>query len=397
MRQKIRLWCVCLLALPGVNLAVAADNVSPFVYEADESFSRYTERAERYLEGRKIWVNPDDKARELAAVMPFERRPDADRCEGAAKIGVLLSHGLSDSPFSMRDSAAALQAACYQVRVILFPGHGTKAEDLLTVTREDWRDAFRHAADQFREEVDVLYVGGFSTGGALATEYAWQHADSVAGAILFSPVFKVNSVVDWLSPWLAFVTDWLDHEPSDDFAKYASIPVPAIAQVYKLSKEVKNLVMDHPKTLPVFMALSEDDQTVDASVSENVFKQGMIGSKSQMVVYSREQMSANSDRIKVFNTDWPMSKITGLSHMAVHGSPENPYYGENGEYRICTWYWSDQPLYQTCRTDADNWYGERSKLLSKKSPHAARISWNPNFNGLMKEIVFFTRANAINE
>jgi esterase/lipase len=393
-RQKIVFWCFCFLALSGSVIGLAAEEQTEFVYEPEESFAHYVARAEQYVGERKVWINTEDKPRELAAVLPFELLPNAENCAGREHIGVLLSHGLSDSPFSMRDPALALQAACYQVRVVLLPGHGTKSEDLLDVSRDDWRATFRNAADEFSKDVDVMYVGGFSTGGALAAEYAWQHSDRVAGAILFSPVFKVNSSIDWLSPWLAIVKDWLDNYPSDDFAKYASIPLPAIAEVYKLSKEVRNLILDNPKALPVFIALSEDDQTVDSSVSEKVFNEGMMGGKSQMVLYSKDQMSANTDRIKVYNTNWPEAKILGLSHMAVHGNPDNAYYGAMGEYRICGWYQSDELLYQACRTDKHNWFGEGSEALTKKSPHAARVSWNPNFNSLMEEVAFFIQANA---
>ncbi|NLQ18644.1 alpha/beta fold hydrolase [Marinomonas sp. M1K-6] len=397
MWQKVKRWCGCFFILPIAGVLSAAEGQSAFVFEPEESFAHYVVRAEEYLSKNKAWVNPANKFRELGAVMPFELLPDPDVCAGRAHIGVLLSHGLSDSPFSMRDPARALQEACFQVRVILLPGHGTKAEDLLNVSRDDWRDTFRNAAEEFSKEVDVLYVGGFSTGGALATEYAWQHADRVAGALLFSPVFKVNSDIDWLAPWLALVKDWLDNDPSDDFAKYASIPLPAIAEVYKLSKEVRQLVLDSPKDLPVFIALSADDQTVDSTVTETLFKRGMIGSKSQMVLYSKDQMSANTDRIKVYNTNWPEAKILGLSHMAVHGSPDNSYYGESGVYRICDWHRSEDDLYQSCRTDQANWFGEKSDALLEKSPHAARVSWNPNFNELMQEMTVFIKSNTHNE
>lgn len=394
MQQKIALWCFFVVIMPLSEALNATQEQVEFIYEPDEPFAQYVARAEQYVSERKRWVNADDQVRELSAVLPFELLPDAKRCVGQTRIGVLLSHGLSDSPFSMQDPAVALQSSCYQVRVLLLPGHGTKAEDLLDVSRDDWRTTFKNAAEVFRKEVDVMYVGGFSTGGALAAEYAWQHTDSVAGAVLFSPVFKVNSSIDWLSPWLAMFKDWLDNYPSDDFAKYASIPVPAIAEVYKLAKEVRNLILNNPKTLPVFIALSEDDQTVDSSVSEEVFNEGMVGSKSQMVLYSKDQMSANTDRIKVYNTNWPEDRILGLAHMAVHGNPENPYYGVTGEYRICGWYQADESLYEACRTDAENWYGEQSSALTKNSPHAARVSWNPNFNSLMQEVAFFIKANA---
>jgi esterase/lipase len=360
----------------------------------DEPFSHYVTRAEVYLKENKQWVNEQDWQRELKAVMPFELLANEKHCAGQPKIGILLSHGLSDSPFSMRDPAGALQLACYQVRVILLPGHGTKAEDLLTVSRNDWRVTFENAANQFRKELDVLYVGGFSTGGALASEYAWQHSDEVAGAVLFSPVFKVNSSIDWLAPLLKPFIDWLDHYPSDDFAKYASIPVPAIAEVYKLSKEVRKSMLNNPKDLPVFIALSEEDQTVDSSVTEAVFNKATISSKSQMVLYSMDHRVEKTPRMKLYNTYLPEQKILGLSHMAIHGNPENPYYGAKGEYRICGWHLSESAVYQACRSDPDHWVGEKSDELLEKSPHAARISWNPDFNSLMKEVSFFIRENA---
>ncbi|MFT2099685.1 alpha/beta hydrolase [Marinomonas sp. 2405UD66-6] len=383
-------WCAVFMVLPAY-----AEKHEHFVFKPDEVFSDYVARAETYLQANKVWVNADNQIHELAAVMPFELLPDASRCDEDQRVGVLLSHGLSDSPFSMRDPARALQAACYHVRVILLPGHGTESASLLSVSREDWRETFYNAANQLKEEVDSLYVGGFSTGGALAAEYAWKNPDQLSGVLLFSPVFKVNSSIDWLSPWLALVKDWLDNEPSDDFAKYASIPVPAIAEVYKLAKEVRGFVLENPKELPVFIAMSDEDQTVDSSVTLEVFEQGMVGATSQISLYSQDQNKVSSDRVKVYNSHWPESNILGLSHMAVHGAPNNPYYGAFGEYRICGWYLSDKALYDACRTDESNWFGERSKALSEKSPHAARVSWNPEFASLMQEMVTFMRSNTL--
>ncbi|MCB5162116.1 alpha/beta hydrolase [Marinomonas algarum] len=373
-----------------------SENGTVLVYKKGESFTQYRQRAHDYVFERKVWVNESNKQRELSAVLPFELLPDTEQCAEPAKAGVILSHGLSDSPFSMRDMAYALQAACYHVRVVLLPGHGTRAEDLLDVHREDWRATFRSAADQFGQEVDTLYVGGFSTGGALAVEYAWQHSDRVAGVVLFSPVFKVNSRIDWLAPWLALVKDWLDHRPSDDFAKYASIPVPAIAQVYRLAKEVRAELVDNPSDLPVFMALSEEDNTVDSSVSQTVFELGMIGDKSRMVLYSQTQNSQKNDRLTVQNTYWPEDNILGLSHMAIHGHPENPYYGAEGEYRLCGWHATNEERYQVCRKAKDNWFGEHSDALFDQGNHAARISWNPHFHALMQEITLFLQTNRYN-
>lgn len=390
MRQQMLFWCLCVVMLP----VWAADSKDAFLSKSGEDFATYEARAKTFLSARKEWVNSQNSAAELAAVMPFELLPDPQQCASAAKVGVLLSHGLSDSPFSMRDPALALQKACYQVRVILLPGHGTRSADLLQVDEDDWRKAFQDAAETFQKEVDVFYVGGFSTGGALAAEYAWQHPEKVSGVLLFSPLFKINSGIDWLSPFLSYFKDWLDNYPTDDFAKYASIPVPAIASAYRLAKDARQALLDNPQAIPVFMALSEDDQTVDSSVSEAVFDEAMVSPKSQMLLYSRLQSNANTDRVRIYNTSWPKQRILGLSHMSIHGNPNNPYYGEKGVYRICDWYLDEAAKYQACRRDENNWFGEKSAALSEKSDHAGRISWNPQFDLLMKQVSNFIQATA---
>ncbi len=359
------------------------------VQREGEEFEVYQKRLHQYFEQNKSWVREADKELEIAAVLPFERKPP-DSCPEQERIGLLMFHGLSDSPFALRDPAAALAQRCVTTRVMLLPGHGTKAEALLEVTRDDWRDAVSQAVVSFSKEVDTLYLGGFSTGGALVTEYAWEHPDQVSGVLLFSPLFKINSGIDWLSPWLAPFVDWLDHYPSDDYGKYASIPVPAIAEAYQLAKEVKQTVLKEQRTIPVLLALSEEDATVDSEVTMAVFDQAMKATLgSQMVLYSATRPDSEDESLKVVNTDLPDDRIFGLSHMSIHGSPNNPYYGKQGSYRVCGWYQENQAAYDQCRQSKENWYGERSDKLSAKSAHAARLSWNPFFDDLMDQAATF--------
>ena len=360
--------------------------------ERNEAFKDYLTRAESYLLGAKQWVNEANKAQELAAVMPFELLPSGD-CVASRK-GVLLAHGLSDSPYSMGSVAKALNQQCLHVRVILLPGHGTKAEDLIAVSRDDWRLAFSNAAQGLATEVDQLYVGGFSTGGALALEYATQQPDKVQGALLFSPVLKINSPIDWLASCIAPMVTWLDHLPTDDYAKYASIPVPAIAEVYSLAKEINAELQEQPNSqVPVFIAMSEEDDTVDSSVTQRVFTKRLTHPMSQLIVYSATRSSYARNREKVQNVFFPEQKVLGLSHMAVHGSPEDAHYGRQGDYRVCSWYVSTPELLQQCKQASINWYGEKSPALSEKSPYAARITWNPLFTELMQDLVTFIEVN----
>ena len=53
-------------------------------------------------------------------------------------VGVLLCHGFPDSPGSMRAWADHLVAEGYSVRLPLLPGHGTRWQDAIRTTFDDW-------------------------------------------------------------------------------------------------------------------------------------------------------------------------------------------------------------------------------------------------------------------
>jgi carboxylesterase len=55
-----------------------------------------------------------------------------------ARVGVLLVHGFTGSPASMRPWGEFLHSKGYTVRVPLLPGHGTTPEDLNKVKWQEW-------------------------------------------------------------------------------------------------------------------------------------------------------------------------------------------------------------------------------------------------------------------
>ncbi|MCZ2722531.1 alpha/beta fold hydrolase [Marinomonas sp. 15G1-11] len=378
-----------MLSFLFASLSYAGIGVIP---QTDEAFEEYLLRVDTFLQQNKQILMVGNKQQEIQAVMPFEYFPAA-HCKGETK-GLLLSHGLSDSPYGMRSVAQRLSENCVHVRVILLPGHGTRAEDLIDVTREDWRQTFNRSALTFKGEVDSFFVGGFSTGGALALNFAVDHSDDVEGVVLFSPLLKINSGIDWLSPFLSPVLTWLDHEETDDYAKYASIPVPAIAEAYKTAKELRSRLHEKPlSSVPVFIALADQDATVDSAVTQSIFSKSLVNKKSQMLIYSSEMENQTQSRTRVINAYLPHQKITGLSHMSIHGSPKDPHYGSEGDYRICD-FLSDEESFQRCKTEPSIWFGEKGELLSSKSAYGARITWNPYFNLLVEDIIQFIKSNS---
>mgnify|MGYP000226971811 CR=1 FL=1 len=348
----------------------------------DLAFTEYLSQTESYLMQHKTFVNSANKVSEIASVMPFEIKPQQG-CEDNG-IGVLLVHGLSDSPYSLRSMGKALAERCLWVRALLLPGHGTKAEDLINTNRQQWRETVEQGIQGFAKQVQTLYVAGYSTGGTLAIDYMSRANPKVDGLVLFSPLLKINTNADWLTPIVGSVVTWLDHKPSDDPAKYASIPVPAMAQTFHLATEVRRGLRKQPLDLPIFIAMSAEDKTVNSQTTLDYFKQSMINPDSRLWLYSHTRVNFLDTRVEEFNAYNEALKITGLSHMSVHINPDDPYYGKNGSYRVCQWYKGE--LLSLCKQDTRGWQGEKGDLLSSKSEYGARLSWNPDFERLADEV-----------
>ncbi|MDQ3351997.1 MAG: hypothetical protein M3501_08565, partial [Actinomycetota bacterium] len=67
----------------------------------------------------------------FAGAEPFSNDGDGER-------GVLVLHGFTGNPSSMRELAEAFAAAGYHVELPRLPGHGTTVEDMLTTRWADW-------------------------------------------------------------------------------------------------------------------------------------------------------------------------------------------------------------------------------------------------------------------
>ncbi|MEE8460164.1 MAG: alpha/beta fold hydrolase, partial [Phycisphaerales bacterium] len=95
--------------------------------------------------------------------------------------GVLLLHGLSDSPYSMRSFAETAHDQGYYVLAIRLPGHGTVPASLIRTRWTDWAAAIevgaRHVAGKLADGQRFV-LGGYSNGGALAVRYTLRSIDA---------------------------------------------------------------------------------------------------------------------------------------------------------------------------------------------------------------------------
>jgi len=91
---------------------------------------------------------------------------------GDGDIGVLLIHGFTGSPASLRPWAEHLAAAGYRVRVPRLPGHGTSWQELNLTRWQEWYATVKRSYAELSAETTKIVVGGLSMGGALALRLA---------------------------------------------------------------------------------------------------------------------------------------------------------------------------------------------------------------------------------
>jgi carboxylesterase len=106
---------------------------------------------------------------------------------GGARAGVVLCHGFTGTPQSMRPWGEHLHAAGLTVHCPRLPGHGTRWQDLNATRWEDWYSEVDRALDAMLGRVPTVFAMGLSMGGTLAIRLAEQRGDDLAGLALVNP------------------------------------------------------------------------------------------------------------------------------------------------------------------------------------------------------------------
>lgn len=195
------------------------------------------------------------------AIQPYEA--------GDGPNGVLLVHGFTGTPQSMRPWAEHLAAAGFAVSLPRLPGHGTHWKELNQTAWTDWYACADSAFAALRARCDRVFLAGLSMGGALSLRLAEQHGDAVAGLVLVNPAIhiadprmKILPVLRHVVPSLAAIGNDVA-DPSSREVAYDRNPLHALhSQTYLWADVVAHL---DRVTQPLLVFRSEQDHVVDAS------------------------------------------------------------------------------------------------------------------------------------
>ena len=222
-----------------------------------------------------------------SAADPRRRTPDFNRSfelpADAPAGGVLLLHGMSDSPYSLRALGERLNRQDYWVVGLRLPGHGTAPSGLATITWEDLAAAVRLGMEHLASRVarDSIHIVGYSNGAPLAVDYvlealAGEAAPTPASLVLISPAIGVAPAAA-LAKWKRRLArlpgleqlGWTEIRPEFDPYKYNSFAINAGDQVFRLTRHVARAVEARAANGPIesFPPTLVFLSTVDATVS----------------------------------------------------------------------------------------------------------------------------------
>ncbi|MGB5762581.1 MAG: alpha/beta fold hydrolase [Sedimenticolaceae bacterium] len=270
-----------------------------------ETFGGYLELEERLFRQLDELVYAEVQSDQRSSINRYNRgslsdperwRPNWNRSfelpVKSPRAAVLLLHGMSDSPYSLRHLGEGLNAAGAYVLGLRMPGHGTAPSGLVEITWQDMaaavRLAMRHLAEKGGDR--PLYVVGYSAGAALAVQYALASIEDEAlpqvdRLVLLSPAIGVTSMAA-LAVWQARLGHllgldklaWNSILPEYDPFKYNSFAVNAGDVVYQLTNEIQERIgaleqADMLRNLPPILAFSS---VVDATVSTPALIEGLF-------------------------------------------------------------------------------------------------------------------------
>ncbi|MGZ9898748.1 alpha/beta hydrolase [Shewanella gaetbuli] len=249
-----------------------------------------------------------------------------------AEFGLLLIHGMSDSPYSLSHIAQHYQHQAHIVGLRL-PGHGTIPSGLTEITWPDLAGAVSLATDHLLEQLNgkPLYVVGFSTGAALALNHELEAINEnkptrYEKMIFMSPAIGLAPIAQgayWQAK-LGTVLDqqkllWNTIETEYDPFKYMSFAVNAGDVVYQLTLRNKQLLRsfstEQKRNIPSTLTFqSIVDHTVSSIAVVDDFYQHLPKKQHELVMFDIRRdanisLLLNNDPLEFFELNWASTEL----------------------------------------------------------------------------------------
>ncbi len=190
-------------------------------------------------------------------------------------VGVLVVHGFTGNPATMRPLAEALVDAGFTVEMPRLPGHGTTVEDMMTTSWADWSGAAEAAYTHLAARCRTVVVAGLSMGGTITAWLASRHPE-IAGIVCINPAVaarepEVKEMVrmmldagETLSPGIG--SDIADPDASEP--AYEGTPLACALSMFEALDDLQPRLADI--TSPLLLMTSPEDHVVEPASSDHL-------------------------------------------------------------------------------------------------------------------------------
>jgi len=248
-------------------------------------------------------------------------RPGAEPfTHDGGSTGVLLCHGFTGSPASMRPWAEYLAAEGLSVSLPRLPGHGTNWQEMARTRWEDWFAELSRSFEELSKRAGDVFVMGLSLGACLGLRLAEVHGEQVRGLVLVNPSLAPDSKLFMLAPVMKRLVRSLKGI-TDDIKKpgvtelgYDRVPVRAAATLPQLWKITTDGLGD--LTQPVLVYRSTEDHVVGPP-SMRALRAGLRS--GQLTVRSCE----DSYHVATLDNDAPAIFAGSLDFVRAHSRAGN--------------------------------------------------------------------------
>ena len=405
---------------------VVKGGVESIDFDELKNYQQYLEEASQLIANKNPRANMPcpivtTTYKQLALKNNWSKTPNINRLSAPYELpqsnnkkAILLIHGLTDSPFTFHDISQFFYQQGFTVRTLLLPGHATAPSDLIDVSYQEWQQATKFAIETTLADFEQVYLGGFSTGGALIFDYLMQQPkanESIKGLLMWSPASKAKSDIAWLAQYVDYIpfVDWIDLDADIDFVKYESFPYNAAAQVHALMSRIvgdsamRNRVMHD---IPLFVVASEHDQTIETKQTlvlidewQQQEKALSIRKSQSILLYYGDKTNLPDSTLNSINVEVPecqtgqlCESVYDIAHSGITNAPSNPHYGTHGKYRNCGHYAAEFKDYKLCKEIEKTIVGETTAENLSKSLPLQRLTYNPHYQHMLDKINLFLSA-----
>jgi carboxylesterase len=217
---------------------------------------------------------------------------------------VLVLHGFTGSPRTVRPWAEHLARTGVTVRAPLLAGHGSSWQELAKTGWTDWYASAEHAFAELRTRCEQVFVTGISMGGCLAFRLAETHGDRVSGLVVVNPSLAGDNPLIPFAPVLKYVIKSFPSiggdikKPGVEEGAVKRTPIASVATLPRMWKTTAAQLAE--VTQPVLVYRSTVDHVVGPA-SMKVLTAALPGAEVRPLANSYHVATLDNDAPEIFD------------------------------------------------------------------------------------------------